>query len=90
MEQLLSVVLGKVSLHCLKENGIKINNVEEAVQVTALQIMERDAYDDGLKFTRAGLKNLLNRQEENKVAEQLNREDILRESAGLDHESAEL
>lgn len=68
-------VIRQCFLHCLNENGNERSTVEEEVQDIALQSIDRDVQEHGVKFTKAGIKKLLNPQEENNDAETLNRED---------------
>lgn len=74
--------------HCLKQDVEKSEEERGSAVRSTLDSMERDATEHGARFTRTGLENLLNPEEENNVTEEPTLEDLAREVAGMDADSA--
>eukprot|EP00171_Calliarthron_tuberculosum_P004123 IDg4123t1 len=72
--------------HCLKQ-GVRKTEEERGIATSStVDSMERDATENGVAFTRAGLENLLNAEEEDDVTEDPTLEDLGREVAGQNDE----
>lgn len=73
--------------HCLRQTGqTSTAELEKEINGDALQSMARDAAEHGVEFTRPGLESLLNPADEDVVAEEVIREELVRDVAGLQAE----
>lgn len=70
--------------HRLKQTGSTNIDTEAGVNAEALQAMERDATEQGVTFTKAGIDNLLKPADEKEVVETATREEVAREVAGIE------
>lgn len=86
-----SEVIQNCFRHCFSQGGVSahVESIEEAEQ-NCINSMERDANDSGVQYTSAGLRGLLNPEEENDVSESVTMEELGRDIADVSTPDSEI